>query len=403
MPDWTSAIDGLVDEAARSVKKVVRSVGSAFRGGPNEIVVYRGYGTRSRVFVHGRALQNREVSAASGSDTVYRNLVNTYRRAEADPLPHARIRAHAGGAQVDLSADDEGFFSGWLDMPAALTGESPWHEVEVELLAPLRPGTEGVKGAGQVMVAPDTATFGVISDIDDTVIRSRVSNFLQAARTVMLGNALTRLPFPGVAAFYAALRDGATKSENNPIFYVSSSPWNIYDVISDFMDIQKIPVGPLILRDWDINFGALSSQRHYEHKGRAIREILKTIPDLPFILIGDTSQHDPEIYHGIVKEFPDRIRAIYIRDVTRTAQRKASVSRLAEEILEAKSTLVISEDTVGAAQHALVNGWIAPDAIPEVQQEKRADEGTTGEKVATPEGGEKGTAAPPTVIGESTA
>lgn len=403
MAEWTRALDGLVDEVGRNVKKAARTVGAAFRGGPNEIIVYRGYGTTTRIYVHGRALQSRELSEVTDKDTVLRNLLNTYRRAEVDPLPHARVRARIGDAELDLSADDEGFFGGWLDLTVALPDDRIWHDVEVELLAPVRPDAGKVIGKGTVLIPPRTATFAIISDIDDTVIQSRVSNFLQAARTVMLGNALTRLPFPGVAAFYTALCDGATKLENNPVFYVSSSPWNIYDVISGFMDHQKIPHGPLILRDWDINLGALSGKRHYEHKGKAIREIMNLIPDLPFILIGDTSQHDPEIYHGIVKEFPDRIRAIYIRDVTLSAERKASVNRLAEEILAAKSTLVITEDTVGAARHALANGWIAPDSIPDVQQEKRADEGKTDEKVATPDGGEAGSDAPPTVIGDSTA
>src|SRR4029450_12845404 len=120
-----------------------------------------------------------------------------------------------------------------------------------------------VDGKGEIPIPPSTARFPRVSDIDDTVIQSRVSNFLQAARTVMLGNARTRLPFPGVAAFYQALRKGLTGDEKNPVFYVSSSPWNIYDVISEFMDLQKIPKGPLMLRDWDIKLSALASSRHF--------------------------------------------------------------------------------------------------------------------------------------------
>jgi Uncharacterized conserved protein len=131
----------------------------------------------------------------------------------------------------------------------------------------------------------------------------------------MLGNARTRLPFPGVAAFYQALEQGGDGARLNPIFYVSSSPWNIYDIIADFMDIQRIPTGPIHLRDWDIGLSALSSRRLKTHKEPIIREIHDMYPSLPFILIGDTSQHDPEIYGQIVSEFPNRIRAIYIRDV----------------------------------------------------------------------------------------
>jgi Uncharacterized conserved protein len=225
-----------------------------------------------------------------------------------------------------------------------------------------------------MLVPPPSVRFGVISDIDDTVIQSRVSNFLLAARTVLLGNARTRLPFPGVAAFYRALHDGATGHEHNPIFYVSSSPWNIYDVIAEFMELQQIPRGPILLRDWDIALGALSSTRHFDHKGEAIRRILATYPELPFILIGDTSQHDPEIYRAIVQEFPRRIRAIYIRDVTRNAERSAAVQKLAEEVRASACTLVLSQDTIGAARHTLEAGWIAPAALAEVERGTSADE-----------------------------
>src|SRR5688500_943803 len=109
------------------------------------------------------------------------------------------------------------------------------------LVSPLRPNAPSVTVTAQILIPSPTTRFGVISDLDDTVIQSRVSNFLLAARTVMLGNARTRLPFPGVAAFYEALRKGAGGDEKNPIFYVSSSPWNIYDVIAEFMDLQKVP------------------------------------------------------------------------------------------------------------------------------------------------------------------
>ena len=137
--------------------------------------------------------------------------------------------------------------------------------------------------------------LGVVSDLDDTVVQSRITNFLQAVRTMMLGNARTRLPFPGVAAFYRALERGSDGKRRNPIFYVSSSPWNIYDLIADFMQVQGIPAGPIQLRDWDITLSALSSNRHRDFKEPVIREILELNPTLPFILIGDNGQHDPEI------------------------------------------------------------------------------------------------------------
>ena len=77
------------------------------------------------------------------------------------------------------------------------------------------------------MVVRETAVYGVISDIDDTVLQSKATSYLQAARLLFLENARTRLPFAGVAAFYQAMQKGLG-NQFNPIFYVSSSPWNVF-------------------------------------------------------------------------------------------------------------------------------------------------------------------------------
>ena len=355
-----------------------------------QVLAYRGFASATRARVFGRVVEELGVSVSSDDDSLFRNLLNTYRRADSDPLAFAEVSIRYGDSVIECKADDEGFFHAWIE--SAPHDKSEWVEYEAELLH-----RDAAKAKGEISVPPETARFCIVSDIDDTVIQSRVSNFLQAARTVILGNARTRLPFPGVAAFYEALRKGMS-DEQNPIFYVSSSPWNIYDVITEFMDIQKVPRGPLMLRDWDIRLSALSSSRHFDHKGVAIRNLMELYPSMPFILIGDTSQHDPEIYRQIVSEFPGRVQAIYIRDVNRNAERKASVQKLADEILADRSILVLAEDTLGAAKHAVEQGWINKDWLPEVREEKKADEGRDDTKVAAPDGGEPVSGEPPKVI-----
>ncbi len=398
MRDWAARVDSLLGELGKTIGAAARTVKSILDDDPIEVLCYRGYASLGRAHIYGRVLEKRGVSVSTDADSGFRNLLNTWRRAESDPIAHARLRVECAGTVSELTADDEGFFGGWITVDPPIPGDKEWTPYDVTLVAPLGPEAGEIKGSGEILVPRPSARFGVISDIDDTVIQSRVSNFLLAARTVMLGNARTRLPFPGVAAFYQALRNGVGGDEKNPIFYVSSSPWNICDVISEFMDIQKIPHGPLMLRDWDITLGVLSSERHYEHKGVAIRNIMQLYPELQFILIGDTSQHDPEIYHGIVSEFPDRVRAIYIRDVTGKAERSSAVQALAHEVHAARSVLVLAEDTLGAARHAAEQGWIDTRALSDVQKEKRADEGRDDTKVPAPDGGEPTSGAPPTVI-----
>ena len=383
-PGWRERLGRIAGELRAEVERAGKSIGIGDDDRSYEITPYRGYGTRSRVLVHGRVIEARNIAAATETDSLWRNLVNTYKRIDSDPLPRARVHVRVGEHEREVVADEEGFFREWLDLAPQLEGDDQWREADVRLQAPVREGERAIAGKAPIRVATGAETFGVISDLDDTVIQSRITSFLQAVRTVMLGNARTRLPFPGVAAFYQALEKGGDGSRRNPIFYVSSSPWNIHDVIADFMDLQRIPRGPIHLRDWDVDLDALTSHRLKRHKEPIIREILELYPSLPFILIGDDSQKDPEIYRSIIDQFPGRILAIYIRNVRAEPARSTAVQALAKEVLAAGSTLILADDTFAAAKHAAEQGWIETSSLDAVHKEKRADEGKTGEKADVP-------------------
>jgi len=380
---WQERLGRIAREIGSELDRAGKSLGIGVPA-HHEIVAYRGFAGPSRVLVQGRAQEAKDIPAAAATDSVWRNLISTYKRIDANPLPHARVLVTVGGVEREVVADDEGFVREWIDLPTPLPATEPWQPVGLRLLAPLQPGHPDVHATGQVRVLTGAPAFGVISDLDDTVIQSRITSFLQAVRTVMLGNARTRLPFPGVAAFYQALELGGDGAQRNPIFYVSSSPWNIHDIIADFMDIQRIPRGPISLRDWDIVLSALTSSRLGNFKEPVIREILDLYPRLPFILIGDNSQKDPEIYRTILDRYPGRILAIYIRNVDANPERSTSVQALAKEVLAAGSTLIIADDTYAAAQHAMEQGWITKESLPAIREEKKADEGTSGAKADVP-------------------
>jgi phosphatidate phosphatase APP1 len=365
--------------------------------GPTEIDAYRGYGNARRILVQGRVMKSQNIAKSADTDGTIRNLLNTYKRVRAHPIPGARIEASVGDTRHEIVADNEGFFRAWVDLATPMPTTEPWAKAALRLVAPLE-DAKPVTATAKIRVATADSTYGVISDLDDTVIQSRVSNFLLAVRTIMLGNARTRLPFPGVTALYQALERGGDGKRRNPIYYVSSSPWNIHDLIAEFLELQGIPDGPICLRDWDVNVDALTSSRLKAHKEPLIREILETNPSLPFILIGDTSQKDPEIYRAIVQAFPGRILAVYIRNVDPNPERSAAVQALADEVLKDGSTLVLADDSAAAAKHAIEQGWITADSLPSIQEEKRADEGKTAEKAPTPGGGEDEGA--PTVVVE---
>ena len=328
---------------------------------PFEILPYRGHGTNRELFLRGRVLEETGITHAGQDDPTWKNVLNMARRFASDEVAGARVGASFGDLRVETTADAEGFFDVRFRLSEPLEGTVGWHSVELELLSPPSPGGGGVRSTGHVLV-PQRADFGVISDLDDTVVMSSATSVLKMAWIVLRNNAHTRLPFEGVAAFYEALQRGPEGRSINPIFYVSSSPWNIYDVLEDFLNVHGVPPGPLFLKDWSPTVLG----KHQNYKLGVIRNLLDTYGDLPFVLVGDSGEEDPEIYLQTIREHPERIKAVYIRDVT-SAERDAEVRMIAEEARKLGTEMMAVQDSAAAAEHAASTGLIAPDAVATVR------------------------------------
>jgi phosphatidate phosphatase APP1 len=333
---------------------------------PFEILPYRGHGTTRELFLKGRVLEEAGITRPGRDDAVWKNIRDMVRRFASDEVAGARVRASFEGLQVETTADVEGYFEVRFQLPEPLDGAAGWYRVELDLLSPLSPGGGRVRSTGEVLV-PHGAGFGVISDLDDTVVFSSATSVLKMAWIVVRNNAHTRLPFEGVAAFYRALQSGADGRSSNPVFYVSSSPWNIYDMLEDFLNVHGVPPGPLFLKDWSLTVLG----KHRDYKTGVIRRLLSTYKDLPFVLIGDSGEEDPEIYLQAVREHPGRIMAVYIRDVA-SVERDAEVRAMADEARKLGTEMVAVPDTAAAAEHAASVGLIAPASIAAVRSESAA-------------------------------
>jgi phosphatidate phosphatase APP1 len=363
MVDWERILAGAAGNVEIHFDRLKERLGGILGGNdPIMIVPYHGYGSQDALRLRGRVLEDEGVREATDNDSLWDNLLNMYRRLESDEIPFAKVRIHFQEQEIDVVADDEGYFTGQFSPSSPLNVRELWHQVELELLEPLREGHPPVRATGQVLVPPASAQFGVVSDIDDTVVRSHATDLLRMARLVFLGNAHTRLPFPGVATFYQALQGGQSGSAQNPLYYLSSSPWNLYDLLLEFFRLHEVPMGPLFLRDWGVSAAELLPTRHSDHKLGVLRNILEFYPRTPFILIGDSGQEDPEIYAQIVDEYPERILAVYIRNVTGEA-RSAQIAKLAEEISHTQASLILAPDTLAMAEHAAAQGWIQDDTV----------------------------------------
>ncbi len=336
------------------------------------IVPYIGYGWGRRLSLSGRVLRDNGITSAEESDSLWDNLLNMYRRFNSHEVPGATLCARFAGWEAEIVTDAEGYFNVEIVLPQPLPAGQIWHEVELELLeCPDEVLVQDVQATGRVMVPPREAQFGVISDIDDTVLRTNSLNYLKMARNVFLRNARTRLPFEGVSAFYQALQEGSASSYN-PIFYLSKSPWNLFDLLIDFFEVRGIPLGPLLLVDLGFSPEQLFTPNTFQYKLSHIRLLLDTYADLPFILIGDSGEKDADIYVEVAEQHPGRVLAIYIRDVT-GPRRDAALETLRQRAEFAGTEMLLVADTGAAAAHALAKGYIRPDAYPQVMEARAAD------------------------------
>jgi len=381
MPEWTrqfAQISSKVDDQFDALKGRLRRRTGSYRN--LQILPYRGFGNSHEFYLKGRVL--RETRAAELEDAnFWDNLMATYRRVHSVEVPNAVVRVTYGKTSTDILTDSEGFFELHIANDGT-GGAEPWRNIQVELLSPKAEENKAVTASAPVLVPSSTARFGIISDIDDTIIVSNATNLFKVAYTTFSQNARSRIAFAGVGAFYRALQQGTNDREFNPIFYVSSGPWNLYDLLVDFMRLNEIPLGPILLQDYGVDEKKLFSSSHRDHKMAQIRKLLETYPDLPFILIGDSGQHDPEIYRKVLEEVPARISAIYIRNVTDEA-RAAEVRKLAEEARKHGGELLLLKDSLEAAKHAVERGYISAASLPEIAGEKRKDE--EGAVAAEPE------------------
>ncbi len=298
---------------------------------------YRSFGRANELLVRGRVLVDKRITRATSAEPVWRNMLNTYRRFHSDEVAGARIVASYRDAVVESVTDDEGHFS--IRLAPTTVDQRVWHDVSLTL-----PDTSA-NALAHVLVPPADAAFGVISDIDDTIVHTHATSLVGMTRSI-IRNAASRLPFEGVGDLYRALH-----VERNPIFYVSSSPWNLYELLHDYMDLNKIPHGPMLLQDWGIDEKTLILAVHTEHKLAQIQTLLDYYPWLKWVLIGDSGQHDPEIYVEVIRSHPDRVLAAFIRDVTPDV-RDAGVVQLANEASAHGVELVYVKDSKEALAHA---------------------------------------------------
>ena len=172
---------------------------------PLKIVTYRTYGTVNRLYVKGRVLEDKGIRKSSEADSIWTNILSMYKRFESDEVPHAKLQINFQGKSYSVTTDKEGYFTIDLFTEQPLPWEDMWHELDVKLLEAPLSFVPDLKATAEILVPPPDAEYGIISDIDDTVVKTSATNLLAMSRNTFLHNAHTRLPFAGVSEFFCSL------------------------------------------------------------------------------------------------------------------------------------------------------------------------------------------------------
>ncbi len=269
------------------------------------IHVYGGIGTPDRVEVAGRVLYAEPGRADSGDKGALENLFDNISALESDEISGAPVTVQLGGRAVTTRADEEGIFRVEFAkiQPPLASGSHP------VLVSAEDPGGKAPAGSaeGRVFVVGPEVKYGIISDIDDTVVVSDVTRKLLLLANTFLKNAESATPVAGKARLYQLLAPGGT-----PFFYVSGSPMALHPRLEYYLALHGFPPGTLVLKN--LGDDPLFDQMGF--KPGKLGPILERFPQLTFLCFGDDGEKDPEVYDGLTKKYPGRVRHISIRICT---------------------------------------------------------------------------------------
>lgn len=273
------------------------------------LLAYAGYRNDQRVRLKGRVVRfEKPLDPGDALATRLRAMMEIYNSNE---LPGITVRCEGYGQAIEVASDDEGYFDFELKAERPLPLHTTWEHVTLN--TPGRPAQQ--PDIKVPIIAPGTDNhWGIISDIDDTVVETGATDFLKNWRRVLVDRPQDRLAVPGASTLYKTIaRNHAAPVR--PFFYVSSSPLNLYGFIAEFMERNHIPHGPMFLKDYGIDRTQFIRKSHDAHKIAAIETVLAFYPRLRFLLIGDNGQRDVSVYAKVAADFPRRVAAVFIRDV----------------------------------------------------------------------------------------
>ncbi len=319
------------------------------------IRLYHGYGHSRNVVVYGHVFKREpRLFKEKRGGGMLSNLVQLLKLFRVRTIPNARLQVLFEGQEILSKAEYDGFFK--IEIHPAVHLEAGWHKVFVNLLDDRQQIVS--TGEGKIFV-PHVSQYAFISDIDDTIMRSFSATIFKRLYELLSRGPGRRRLFAETAQHYNMLAHAhAAPDTPNPFFYVSSSEWNLYDYLQQVFRRHQLPEGIYLLNQIK-RWNELLKSGKTGHEGKLIRiaRILKAFPKQKFVLLGDNSQRDPQIYKSIADKHPEQIYAVYIRNVRSSKEQESRA--LLQQLEAANIHTCIFENSSEAIVHGISIGLIA--------------------------------------------
>jgi hypothetical protein len=235
-----------------------------------------------------------------------------------------RIVVRVGGRDVQLQKSRaDGQFFGQAHVSDQEAQQAGGRSVTIRAVLP--PPDKRIF-CGQVeLVAPTGIT--VVSDIDDTIKLTEVTNRSALLRNTFLENFK---PVPQMAEVY---RGWAAEADAG-FCYLSASPWQLFAPLSEFIRTNQFPAGAMLLREFrwkDESFFNLFIRPDL-YKTGTLEDLLRRFPKRRFVLVGDAGERDPEIYAELARKHPEQVTRIIIRDLTGATAQSERYAKLGRNL-----------------------------------------------------------------------
>ncbi|MCW2809839.1 MAG: synthase [Friedmanniella sp.] len=297
--DQTSPVAAKIHRAARVDHAILRWRARRARdaGYTATVIPYTGYGSTTWLRVLGRVMLAKPAEAVPTETTGARG----WRSFTSVPVEGAQVEVLVNGTVRTVEADGSGVIDQLIDVDLT----PGWHVLSLST-------AESEPSQAHVFVVDPAARFGMVSDIDDTVMVTALPRPLLAAWHTFVVNEHARATTPGMPVLYERI---LAQHPGAPVVYLSTGAWNVAPTLTRFLSRNLYPPGPLLLTDW-----GPTADRWFrsgqEHKRNNLRRLAAEFPDVKWLLVGDDGQHDEAIYTAFLEQFPDQVEAVCIRQLS---------------------------------------------------------------------------------------